>query len=147
MTMGSERIHRLLAGATLLVLVGAGVPMLLTWRTPPQPAAPAAPDAAAAIVVDLKESATPADVARLEQESGLDLQENSIEYPVDHVMRAGVPPAQQAAALTALRADPVVEFAEPEVRFRIPEGEAAGPPMSTVLRAALKAGQNGRWTP
>src|SRR3954454_23308139 len=98
MTMGSNRFHRLVAGATLLLLAGAAAPLLLTWRTPPEPAVPAAPDAAA-VAVDLKGSVTPADLARLEQESGLDLQENSVEYPVDHLMRADVPPSQQAAAL------------------------------------------------
>src|SRR5438128_1342270 len=116
--MGREKLLRLLAGATLIVLIAAGVPMLLTWQSPPEPSAPAPSTPPAAVVVDLKESATPEDVARLDRESGLDLQENSIEFPVDHVMRADVPAAREAAALTALRADPVVEIAEPEVRFQ-----------------------------
>src|SRR5437879_9279997 len=109
MTMGREKLLRTLAGATLVVLIAAGVPMALTWRPPPTPAAPAPAAAPAAVVVELRESATPADVRRVDAETGLVLQENSIEFPEDHVMRAEVPAGQEAAALAALRADPTVE--------------------------------------
>jgi serine protease len=104
------------------VLAGAALPLLLTWRTPLDPAAPAAA-ATGAVVVQLKDRATAADISRLDGETGLDLQENSIEHSADHVMRADAEPGRQAAILDSLRADPSVVYAEPEIRFQLYPGE------------------------
>jgi hypothetical protein len=133
--MGRDKLLRLLAWMTLAGLIAAGVPMLLTWRTPAEPAVAPPPGSPAAVLVDLKENITSEDVARLERESGLDLQENSIEFPVDHLMRADVPADREAAALAALRADPAVDIAEPEVLYRIPAGEEPSPAAVTVAKA------------
>src|SRR5690242_15376509 len=107
-TVASQRWLSYGTGLALALLATAAGPLLWTWRgssaLPTAPAAVVSPTDA--LVVDLKDNATPQDVARLEAETGLDLQENSIESHAARLMRADqVDPAREAAALAALRAD------------------------------------------
>jgi serine protease len=143
--VGIQKLLRRLTWMIGVVLVGSALPLLLTWRTAPDPVAPATLDAPGAVVLELKPGATEADVVRLDQETGLDLQENSIEFPADHVMRANVDPGQETAALQELSADPAVEYAEPEHRYQFPASEETSAPYRGPAIPERQAGS--AWTP
>src|SRR5438046_2613223 len=120
----------------------AAAPLLLTWRAAPEPAAPRVAKRAgeavfdqSEIVVDLRDDATAADVARLDRETGLDLEENSPESHAARLMRAHVAPEKQAAELAELRADPAVEAAEPEALYGLDPEEPTRVPAPTVTSA------------
>lgn len=143
----------------MVLLVGAALPLLLSWRTPTEPAAPAAAAAPTlsyalelaggrgTVVVELTPGATEADIARLDQEAGLDLQANSIEFPADHVMRADTDPARENEALRVLRADPAVQDSEPEHWYQFPAGEEESVPYRAPAPAATERSARGLWTP
>jgi serine protease len=118
--MALQRFFKVLLVGVGLLLAAAAVPLFLAWRAPALPAAAnagAGADRLASVVVDLKDDATAEDVARLDRESGLDLAENSPEAHAARLMRAEIAPGEMEKALAALRADPIVEAAEQEVRF------------------------------
>jgi serine protease len=116
--VGLDKTLRKLMLAAVALLAVAASPLLMTWRTPEAPAPPATTEATTAVVVDLKDDATAAEVARVDTESGLDLQENSPQSHAARLMHADLSTASAEAALAALRADPAVEYAEPEHLYR-----------------------------
>jgi serine protease len=123
-------------GLVAALLLVSAIPMVLTWRSPASPAPSAPPtdvggeigSAPRAVVVDLKDDATAEDVARLEQETGLDLELNSAHSDPAQLMRAELPAsgsegpdgggAGTQAVLAELRSDPAVEYAEPDHLYK-----------------------------
>jgi serine protease len=76
------------------------------------------------ILVDLKDSASPATVAAIERELGIDLVLVSDESRDEQFYRASVDPARRDAVLAALEARPEVEIAEPDATyFLIPSAD------------------------
>lgn len=128
----------LLAWSVVAGLVGlSAIPLALAWRaqSTPDPTPALLPGASSALsdtrlVVDLRDDATPQDIAELNQRLGISLRHGSLDNagrPVtkSNIVRADLKPGQNMDALiAALKADPRVEAAEPEVRVGIPEFQA-----------------------
>ena len=144
----------LLAWSVVAGLVGlSAIPLALAWRAQSaqgtSDATPALlPGASSALsdtrlVVDLRDDATPQDIAELNQSLGISLRHGSLDKagrPVtkSNIVRADLKPGQNMDALiAALKADPRVEAAEPEVRFGIPESQARA--MRLGMREMAKA--------
>jgi serine protease len=75
------------------------------------------------VIVDLRDGTTPAQVARLERDFGIDLVLISAQARDEQVYRAHVDESREAALLTALNATPGVEIAEPDAEFSLLPGE------------------------
>ena len=137
----------LLAWSVVAGLVGlSAIPLALAWRAQnanaPEATPALLPGASGALsdtrlVVDLRDDATPRDIADLNRRFGISLRHGSLDKagrPVtkSNIVRADLAPGQSMEALiAALKADPRVEAAEPEVRFGIPEAQAFDVPTST----------------
>ena len=132
----------LLAWSVVAGLVGlSAIPLALAWRaqsagSTPDPSPALLPGASSALsdtrlVVDLRDDATPQDIAELNQRLGISLRHGSLDKagrPVtkSNIVRADLKPSQNMDALiAALKADPRVEAAEPEVRVEIPKQEVS----------------------
>ncbi len=124
----------LAAWGALAGLVGlSAIPLALAWRaqsTPePLPLLPGAAQelSATRLIVDLRDDATPADIAGLNRRLGISLRcaaLNKAGQPATtaNILHADLKPGQDMKALIAsLKADPLVEAAEPDVRVHIPE--------------------------
>jgi len=123
--------------------------MLLTWRTAPDRSAPAAlkpAETAPAVVVDLKDDATPEDVARLNRRAAWTGGEQPGVACRPPDARRGRPQKREAA-LAALRADPAVEAAEPEVMFQLTPEESNPVPEAMSDLPAPGRHVRGYWTP
>ena len=77
------------------------------------------------ILVDLKDTTSPAQVAAIERDLGIDLVLVSDESADEQFYRAHVDPANRDALLAALAKRSDVEIAEPDSLMSIPAGEAA----------------------
>jgi len=77
------------------------------------------------ILVDLKDNTTPAQVAAIEAQYGIDLVLVSDESADEQFYRAHVDPARRDAILAQLSARSDVEVAEPDALAYIPQGEEA----------------------
>jgi serine protease len=114
------RAVRLFMAAALLL---TGVPLLLPWLPsgPLQPHLGAGADAAqevpGEIVVDAKDSLTPAQLQDLDARYGLEFRYNSPKATDEKLLVTEVPVAEEAADLEKLRKDPLVEAAEPLHRY------------------------------
>ena len=122
-------------GSRILWLLVILAMVLLWWYFRPEGShkvkQPLGPDAIAAIdqsdvLVDLKDDATPAQVAALDRAYGIDLQlaDQSGEAARTQLYRAHVAPGQEDALLARLAANPEVEIAEPDSIATLPPGEA-----------------------
>ena len=110
----------------VLPAVGAVLALILTWshfRAEHDPGADAAQvmsDTATAptdpddILVDLKDNASPAQIAAIERDLGIDLVLVSDQSLDERFYRAHVDASQRDAVLAALEARPEVEIAEPD---------------------------------
>jgi serine protease len=103
-----------------LVLLLAAAPTLWSWREPPP--APVGSGSAAVedrlvpgeIVLDLRDDASPEQVADLERRYDIRLQENSEPARAARLMEADVSPEQESALLERLAGEPLVEAVAPE---------------------------------
>ncbi|MEZ4401473.1 MAG: S8 family serine peptidase [Kofleriaceae bacterium] len=77
------------------------------------------------IIVDLRDDASPALVASIERDLGIDLVLISDQAADEQVYRAHVPADREAAILAALGRTPGVEIAEPDATFSLSPGEMA----------------------
>ncbi|HEY4055748.1 MAG TPA: S8 family serine peptidase [Kofleriaceae bacterium] len=75
------------------------------------------------ILVDLKDDATPAQVAALEAKYGVDLVLVSDESKDEQFYRAHVDASREASVLAQLKKDPEVEIAEPDAIYSLPADE------------------------
>ncbi|HET9992698.1 MAG TPA: S8 family serine peptidase, partial [Kofleriaceae bacterium] len=77
------------------------------------------------ILVDLKDDATPAQVAAIEQQIGskLELVDATGEASATKLYRAHVAPANEASIIAALQANPLVEIAEPDSFMQLDPSE------------------------
>jgi serine protease len=121
-------------GSRILWLLVILAMVLVWWYFRPEGAhkvaQPLGADAMAAIdqsdvLVDLKDDATPAQVAALDRQLGIDLQlaDQSGEAARTKLYRAHVAPGQEDALLAKLAANPEVEVAEPDSIMTLPPGE------------------------
>jgi serine protease len=113
---------RRLLGATVLLALGlTGWPVFRPyWPAPPQHGPKTGPDVEAGmLVVDAKDSLTPAQLAALNARHGLQLRFNSIHATEEKLLIGEVDPAAAEAVLAALRRDPDVEAAEPMRRVQL----------------------------
>ena len=120
--------------------------MLLTWRTPPAPAAPPRPMHAPAVVVDLKESATSRGRGASgagERPGPAGEQHRVPGRPRD--ARGRRPVRSADAALAALRADPAVEIAE--AGGAVPDPGQRDRDRADSARPRSRSVSAGRWTP
>ena len=70
------------------------------------------------LVVDLRDDADSSAISALAARLGVSFRPNSIEEHADHVERVTVPAGMDSAAvLSALRSDPLVEAAEPDMQY------------------------------
>ncbi|MDX2092927.1 MAG: S8 family serine peptidase [Kofleriaceae bacterium] len=81
------------------------------------------------ILVDLKDSASPAQLADLEADFGIDLQLVSDQASTHQLYRAHVDPVKRDALIAALGERPEVEIAEPDAYFQLSPSEME--PVST----------------
>jgi serine protease len=108
-------------GAALALALAAG-PTVWTWLPHRAPAPVVAVSAEAGadeivpgeVIVDLRDDATPGQVAALEAEYGIDLTDNSAPGRAARLMRARVDPAQAQSLLDRLAAEEGVEAVAPE---------------------------------
>jgi serine protease len=101
------------------------------------------------LVVDLRDDATEADVRAIETRFGVDLEPNSIHAADEKLLRADVADASQARRIAeALRRDGggLVETAEPEVRFAIPEGDTGAGPVARIAGPVARSAGAGAAT-
>ncbi|MBK9035436.1 MAG: S8 family serine peptidase [Myxococcales bacterium] len=75
------------------------------------------------VIVDLRDDASPALIASIERDLGIDLVLISDQAKDEQVYRAHVDPAREAAILAALARTPGVEIAEPDATFSLSPGE------------------------
>ncbi|MCA9676240.1 MAG: peptidase S8, partial [Myxococcales bacterium] len=76
------------------------------------------------ILVDLRDDATPAQIAAIDHDLGIELKLVSAESYDERFYRAHVDPARRDALLAALSHRPEVEIAEPDSQMSIPANEA-----------------------
>ncbi len=127
----------LAAWGALAGLVGlSAIPLAQAWRAQnapePTPLLPSAAQALSAtrLIVDLRDDATPHDIAELSQRFGISLRYSELNKAGQPVTRANIlhadlkPGQNMNALIQALKSDPRVEAAEPDVRFQIPEANA-----------------------
>jgi serine protease len=110
-------------GAALALAIAAA-PTVWTWlplAAPPlsevagvAPAAGADEVVPGELIVDLRDDATPEQIAALEQEYSIDLEDNSAPGRAARLMRATVDPAQAQALLNRLATEAEVEAVAPE---------------------------------
>jgi serine protease len=112
----------------------AATPMARVWLAPevstPAPLPPMTDSGTGRLVVELRDDATPADVAAVDQESGLKLSfVSAFAATSDKLMEADLGPAGSGQGTTLqdeprlidlLHHDPRVVVAEPEVRYTLP---------------------------
>ncbi len=123
-------IGRIAAIALLLIsgaiMIGGG-----DEKPAPPPAPPAAADIAESapdeIVVDLKDDATDQQIAALGESIGVQLQFASIHSRAARLMVARIDPANRTRILAALRTNPLVEAAEPQLLFHYDQAPAPDP--------------------
>lgn len=127
----------LMAWSVLAGLVGlSAIPIAQALRSlgAPEPALPL-PRASGElsgtrVVVDVRDDATPQDIAELSRRFHIDLRSSTPSSKrqalnASNILHADLKPGQDMAALiAALKADPRVEAAEPDVRVQIPEARA-----------------------
>jgi len=77
------------------------------------------------VLVDLKDNATPAQIAAIERDLGIHLVLVSDESKDEQLYRAHVDPARRDAIIDALSKRPEVEIAEPDAQFSLEPGEEA----------------------
>ena len=87
--------------------------------SPPQPPAANAETVADEIVVDLKDDVTDAQIAAIGQSVGVELRYNSIHAVAAKLMVAKINPLDRERILLALRANPLVEGAEPQFIYHL----------------------------
>ena len=115
---------------SVLLVAATALPLIPVWMA--QHARPASrypdwPDGAAkslrrTIAVDLRDHTTDAQVQDLDARYHLDLESNSTQSQRDKLMRATLAAGQdEDNLLDALRRDPAIEAAEPEIAFSLPE--------------------------
>ena len=80
------------------------------------------------VLVDLKDNATPAQIAAIERDLGIDLVLVSDESKDEQFYRAHVDPARRDAIIDALSKRPEVEIAEPDAEFSLSPGEEVEAP-------------------
>ena len=115
----------------VVALLATGYPLAAPlWNRGPLPARPkAATDVldrvptpttpvAGQVLVDAKDTITPAEIAALGTRHGLAFRYNSAHSGAEEILVADVPPGQEAALLARLRADPLVEAAEPVDQYQ-----------------------------
>lgn len=134
----------------MLVALGVtGWPLVQPWMPGAASAAHPASSAAAIdpgwIVVDARDTLTPAELLALESRYALDLEYNSVQSTEEKLLIARTPVGQEAAIAARMDRDPLVEEAEPLYRYSIPEGEAAWPDGPRAPAAATRSGD--KWTP
>ena len=122
--------------AAILLLVVAGGVLIggsdEKVTPPPEPAAAASsPSVPNEIVVDLRDNATDAEIVGLGQSLGIELRYNSIHSVAAKLMVATINPGDRERILTALRANPLVEAAEPQFIYQLYQAPA---PAATVNR-------------
>ncbi|HXP60109.1 MAG TPA: S8 family peptidase [Dongiaceae bacterium] len=87
--------------------------------SPPPPTAANAETVADEIVVDLKDDVTDAQIAAIGQSVGVELRYNSIHAVAAKLMVATINPLDRERILLALRANPLVEGAEPQFIYHL----------------------------
>ncbi|HTE18236.1 MAG TPA: S8 family peptidase [Armatimonadota bacterium] len=144
-TRSWNRGVRVAMGAALVV---TGWPLLAPWLPEHVPQPPALAGAPAAVpgqvVVDARDTLTPADLQALNSRYGLNLRYNSVHSTEEKLLISDVPVGQEAALLARLRQDPLVEAAEPMLQYSAPPMERTPPPPPTPDTA--KKPPRG-WTP
>lgn len=114
--------------AILLLIVAGGV--LLggddeKTSPPPPPPSANAETVADEIVVDLKDDVTDAQIAALGQSVGIELRYNSVHAVAAKLMVAAINPLDRDRLLLALRANPLVEAAEPQFVYHLFQAQPA----------------------
>src|ERR1039457_4296563 len=125
---------RLAAILLLVVAGGVGRARARDENNPPPPkpaAAASSPSVPNEIVVDLRDNATDAEIVGLGQSLGIELRYNSIHSVAAKLMVATINPGDRERILTALRANPLVEAAEPQFIYQLYQAPA---PAATVNR-------------
>ena len=119
----NSRSRIALVPLAVLAVAATAAPMLPVWLgSDDAPRAVAGPAPAAhALVVDLRDDATEADIRDLETRYGVDLEFNSVHAEDDNLLRADVEGQDAGRLLERLRTDARVEVAEPELRLTLPE--------------------------
>jgi serine protease len=107
----------------VLIVAAAAIPLLPAWRETPATlnANAAATLNSSELIVDLRDDATPQDVAELSAKIGVTLRPNSIMARNNNLYRANVRGKNMNALLQTLQSDARVEAAEPEAFYRLPE--------------------------
>jgi serine protease len=100
------------------VLIGGSDEKVTPPPEPPSAAASAAETIPDEIVVDLEDNVTDAEIAGLNQLAGVELRYNSIHSVAAKLMVARVNPGDRERILGVLRANPLVEAAEPQFVYR-----------------------------
>jgi serine protease len=139
-------------GLVRLVMIGAlvvtGYPLARAyWPVGAMEARPlaegGAQPSAGQIVVDARDSLTPAQLQDLNARYGLNLGYNSVHATDEKLLIGTVTPGQEQAVLAALGKEPLVEAAAPLYTYSLPrpQDQAAERP------AQPRASKNGKWTP
>jgi serine protease len=100
----------------------------------PPPAAVMSESIPDEIVVDLKDNATDAQIADLQQSLGVTLRYNSIHSVASKLMVGRVAPADRDQILSRLRANTLVEAAEPEFLYHTDQAAAPAPVSSPAVK-------------
>lgn len=153
--MGANRGPSFLRGATLLLLAAIGlsaIPRLIGSPSPSLKPLAVAPgeswDVPGEIVVDLRDNASSDDVRRLAQKYALGLESGELaglSANPARILTLTALPAVAPAVLSRLRSEPLVESAEPQRLFKIPEGDTALAWRVSPGQAASR--ESGDWKP
>lgn len=162
--MRIRNLNRVVQGVMVAVLAATGWPLVQPLLPDNEPARPVLPHEQQSIpgqlVVDAKDSLTPAELQTLNQRYGLNLQFNSPESKDDKLLVTNVAPGQEEAVLAKLRSESLVETAGPMYRYALPPEELLGtigrfdlaaddadPARSAGKAARERSRSGGEWTP
>ena len=132
-----------LAALALLVIAGGTLLTGLDQKqsSPPSAAALTGPSIPYEIVVDLKDDATDAQIAALQQSLGVTLRYDSTYSVASKLMIGEVRPEERDQKLAALRANSLVEAAEPQFLYGLDQASpaAAPPPAAATGQSSAPA--------
>ncbi|MGV3719479.1 MAG: S8 family serine peptidase, partial [Actinomycetota bacterium] len=148
--MSSGRINRVIQLVMAGALLATGAPLLAPlWpEAAPPNASVAAEERVSRIVVDARDSLTPAQLQDLERRHGIQLRFNSIHSEDEKLLLADVSPDQAESVLASLRQDKLIEAAEPLRQYVLPPDLQVAPDTFDIsARSQGSTSKSKPWTP
>jgi serine protease len=151
--MSAKRGSSFLRWTAAAALALTAIPLLFGQTTPALKPLPVAPgevwDVPGELVVDFRDNASPAEIQGFAQKFALGFDSgelSDLDANPAQILTLTAPPSLAPALLSQLRSDPLVEAAEPQHLFKVPETEA----MAEAWRSTAGSpapNESGDWKP